>query len=254
MNCGNLRLRLVLGMALALGTIGCTDTNKSPATVPLLDVSHVPVPDPTDPAEAAADDKGVRQLQTMLPQFTLSNCRLNDAIDYFRRSTGANVVVRYDVLKAGGIDVNAPLNLQLKDIPAPWALEQTLLVASPDKKLDYEIYDGIITISTMDDLNRDVVTRVYDVRELVNRLLESPSKPAGTRYLLPAPGDAEPRRTTRDMTFEIMKLISDEAAPDTWRTNGGTAGMITEINGRLSITNSRLAQSQVSSLLKEIAE
>ena len=88
-----------------------------------------------------ADEKTLRQLEVVLPQYTLNNSRLIDAIDYFRSVTGTNVVLRSHTLQAGGIDVNAPVNLQLSDVPAAWALEQTLRAAAPGYKVDYEIYN-----------------------------------------------------------------------------------------------------------------
>ncbi|MGA2232264.1 MAG: serpin family protein, partial [Tepidisphaeraceae bacterium] len=253
MSCGILRLRFALALALALGLIGCANADDPSAAAPKLDAWHTPVPDLENPSEVAADARVVRQLQTVLPQYTLTNCHLTDAINYFHQVTGVNVVLRSRTLQAAGIDPNTPVTLHLTDIPAAWALEQTLRAAAPGYKLDYEIYDGIITISTVDDLNQDLVTRVYDLRGLVAKLLQAPPKSPGRQFMLPSWADSESTPSAGDLTQSIRGLIRDDAGPDTWMENGGTSGRMEEIDGRLLVINSRLVQARIAGLLDEIA-
>jgi serpin B len=189
----------------------------------------------------------------VLPQYTLTNSHLTDAINYFHQVTGVNVVLRSRTLQAAGIDPNTPVTLHLTDIPAAWALEQTLRAAAPGYKLDYEIYDGIITISTVDDLNQDLVTRVYDLRGLVAKLLQAPPKSPGRQFILPSPADSESTPSAEDLTQSIRGLIRDDVGPDTWMEYGGTSGRMEEIDGRLLVINSRLVQARIAGLLDEIA-
>src|SRR6185503_19872463 len=92
----------------------------------------------------------------------------SDVIDFLRDVTGANIFVNWRALEAAGIDRNTPVTARLRDVKFSKAL-QTILsdVGGGTVKLGYTIDEGVITISTDEDLSKNVVTRVYDIRDLI---------------------------------------------------------------------------------------
>lgn len=95
------------------------------------------------------------------------NTAFNDAIDFLRDITGDDVIVRWDKLKAAGIDRNTPISLNIHDAPISDVLYFILDEAGEGKlgyitepEMRYDRTFGMrvpkplerITISTIDDL------------------------------------------------------------------------------------------------------
>jgi hypothetical protein len=108
-------------------------------------------------------------LDRPLPSVQLPSVRFADAIDFLRDITGNVFLVKWDKLKAAGIDKNNPVSLTGQDIPISCVL-YFILDQAGEGKLGYvtEPTDGmgwdkklrrmaprkveLITISTIDDL------------------------------------------------------------------------------------------------------
>src|SRR5213075_3147633 len=71
-------------------------------------------------------------------------------------------------LEAAGINKDAPVTARLKDVRFSKALNTILSdVGGGNIKLTYTIDEGVITVSTADDLAKNVVTRVFDICDLL---------------------------------------------------------------------------------------
>ena len=73
-------------------------------------------------------------------------------------------------MQAAGIDRNTPVSVNLKEVPFRKALTTILSeVGGGAANLGYTIDDGVITISTADDLNsaKYQVVRVFDIRDML---------------------------------------------------------------------------------------
>ncbi|MEM9420489.1 MAG: hypothetical protein AAGA25_15775 [Planctomycetota bacterium] len=96
---------------------------------------------------------------------------LESVIGYLRETTGANIFVNWPALiDGGGIEQDAPISLTLNNVPAEKALQLVLQQASSGgfgDPIDYSIIDGVVTISTVEDLKRSTDLRVYDIRDLL---------------------------------------------------------------------------------------
>src|SRR3954465_15299367 len=76
---------------------------------------------------------------------------------------------------------------------------------------------------------RDVVTRVYDVRDLI---IEVPNfVPPDSREQRPAP----PQRTPQQIIRDITTMLTSSIDPLSWQSNTGKLGSIRELNGQLII-------------------
>jgi beta-lactamase regulating signal transducer with metallopeptidase domain len=75
---------------------------------------------------------------------------------------------------------------------------------------------------------RDVMTRVYDVRDLVIQVPDFSSDPGNPT--------TQPQLKREQILRGIMVTLTSTIDPQSWRTNGGDAGSIRELNGQLIIT------------------
>ena len=108
------------------------------------------------------------QLDKRLPELRFDAVGLTDVIDFLRDVSGANIFVNWRALEGATIDRNAPVTARLRDVPFRKALDIILQdVGGGTVKLAYTVDEGVITISTAEDLSGNTLTRVYDIRDLI---------------------------------------------------------------------------------------
>jgi beta-lactamase regulating signal transducer with metallopeptidase domain len=174
-------------------------------------------------------------LEKVLPQTNFQGITFEDAIDYFRDTTGANIFVNKNALEAAGVSMSTPITLKLHGVKFSKALGTVLDLAGGGKELTYDIDDGVIMISTAEQLNMNVKTLVYEVGDLVR-----------------TPDGAIP--PTPQLLDSLVKTIEDTVAPESWKTNGGKTGDISESRSltQLVITQTPARQQMVKKLLDDI--
>jgi beta-lactamase regulating signal transducer with metallopeptidase domain/type II secretory pathway component GspD/PulD (secretin)/protein involved in polysaccharide export with SLBB domain len=167
------------------------------------------------PQNQAARDR----LEDDLKELTADHQGLEQVLNFLRDNMRVNIFVNWTALKAAGIERTTPVSLNLKEVPFRKALTTVLVQVSTAKaQLAYTIDDGIITISTKEDLSSSKyqIVRVFDVRDLV----------------APRANDA---RTRDQLVTALIASIKSSVAPDTWRDAGGTIGSVRELNGQLIV-------------------
>ncbi|MEM8736954.1 MAG: hypothetical protein AAGG38_00555 [Planctomycetota bacterium] len=96
---------------------------------------------------------------------------LESVINYLRDTTEANIFVNWPALLQGvDVDQDAPITLQLNNVPADRALELVLQQASSQGfggTIGYSLIDGVVTISSLEDLKLSTELEVYDIRDLL---------------------------------------------------------------------------------------
>ena len=108
------------------------------------------------------------QLERQLPEITFDGTGFGDVIDFLRDVSGANIFVNWKALETATIDRNAPVTLKLRNIKFSKALDLILAnVGGGTTQLGYTIDEGVISISTLDELAKNTVNRVYDIRDLI---------------------------------------------------------------------------------------
>ena len=132
----------------------------------------------TEPPKAAAATKIVppeEALKMTIQKFNFSDVDLKDVISFVREYTGTNVVVRWKVLQSIDVGPGLKVSMDLRDVTVETALNTMLRdVSLPvvNLTLTYAIKDGVLVISTSQDLNKNT-TVVYDVSEIVEGAEES---------------------------------------------------------------------------------
>jgi general secretion pathway protein D len=200
----------------------------------------------------------------------------SDVIDFLRDVTGANLFVNWRALETAGIDKAAPVTARLRDVKFSKALTTILNdVGGGTVKLAYTIDEGVITISTEEDLSKNVVTRVYDIRDLIINIPDFNNAPdfnitqantgggrggggGGGQSLFGGGGgqgqEENAGPTRQELVDSIIKLIQDTVASESWKDNGGTVGSLRELSGQLIVTQTPENQHQLVKLLEQLRE
>ena len=121
-----------------------------------------------DASETPANLAVRRVLEKPQPKLDFEAQPFGDVIQFLQDVNSVNIVVNWKTLEAAGVQRTAPITLQgVRDITLDKALRTILQNASTVEPLGYLVEDGVITISTKADLNQNVYTRVYDIRDLI---------------------------------------------------------------------------------------
>ncbi|MCD6303489.1 MAG: STN domain-containing protein [Planctomycetes bacterium] len=202
----------------------------------------------------------------VLPLVKFDNLPLRDALKFFASATGANFHVNWRALQAGGITPETPVSLDLRRVTVWRALDLVLDEINADRsKLDsvYWVIDrGVVLITTGNDLNRDVVTRVVDVggvlllrpdfpgpRMDLQNATESASATgetsSGTTDDLWVDTDRQQNRQgksyddkKKEKQEKLIETIKTMIGPEMWQPEG--KGSIRIINKKLVISQTRL--------------
>jgi type II secretory pathway component GspD/PulD (secretin)/tetratricopeptide (TPR) repeat protein len=236
------------------------------------------------------EDRAVQaQLDRQLPELQFDGVGFADVIDFLRDVSGANVFVNWKSLEGAGIDRNAPVTAKLRNVKFSKALGVILdSVGGGATKLGYTIDDGVITISTSEDLSKNTITQVYDIRDLIINIPDFTDAPDFSLNSTSNNGQQNPQGgggigagggggqqgqqtnqlfgnnttttkedagpTRQELVEQITKLITETVAPDSWRDAGGSVGAVRELQGQLIVTQTPENQRSLVNLLEKLRE
>jgi hypothetical protein len=204
-----------------------------------------------------------RLYATTVPAQDFARLPLAEAFDHLRDDSGAEIFINWRALAAAGINKDTPVALRTSATRLEPAVRSVLDQAQakrPGVRLDFCEDEGVLTISTRDDLARNVATRVYDVRDLIDPdadlfpyppAIGAPSKPR--RYAhwridnLFRPRSAA---MPKDRLAKIVSEVEQTVDPTSWRDAGGTRGSARGMNGQLIITQTEENLSGVTYFLR----
>jgi len=121
-------------------------------------------------SESEADRKVRQRLRQKIAKLDFDDIEFKNVINFLRRVSGANIYVKWKALEAVSIDQSNTVNVHLADVTFEKALRVILQDVGGVTPLSYVIDEGVIMISTKDDLSHRTLTRVYDIRDLIIRV------------------------------------------------------------------------------------
>ena len=237
-------------------------------------------------SETEADRVARQRLHTRIPKLDFTNLEFKDVIEFFRTASNANFHVNWAALIAAGVDKSTQVNLNLNEVTVEKALQLVLQDLSTNTKLSYIIDDGVVKISTKDDLAKTPQVRVYDIRDLIIRVpnfagpifdmsnVSGQSGANGTNGGTSGGGGGgggvfgcsssggtggcncglEGNLVTRqEMVTQITDMIKATIDKDSW-TPTGTIGSISELSGALIVTQTAENHQQLVSLIEQLRE
>ncbi|HLL88354.1 MAG TPA: hypothetical protein VK324_03540 [Tepidisphaeraceae bacterium] len=113
---------------------------------------------------------------------------------------------------------------------------------------------GLAATATAADDPQAVVTRTYDVRDLLLPMRHYPLEQFAAAGSTPTsrPASGADAAAATEAADAIPNLILTTVASDTWRDNGGTIGALTGLNGQLIVTQTPENHRQLEGLLRQL--
>lgn len=168
---------------------------------------------------------------------------LQDAIDILSRKTSIAMRLHTQSLESAGVRPDTPVNLHVANLTAGQVLDEIIGSVKSEARLGYWKGDGAIEISTYAEESGTIVTRLYDVRDILQHEVAQSqnmlNSPTSTHY-----DDAE---------NSLIKYLEDNVATDTWKDNGGTLGVLWCAFGRLIVAQTPRNQDAVEAALYNVS-
>jgi Flp pilus assembly secretin CpaC/tetratricopeptide (TPR) repeat protein len=188
---------------------------------------------------------------TILKSVDWQDKKLDEAVKFLRNTTGTNIVIER------AVDEKVPeaernLSLQFDSINAASALK----LAVESLKLRYIVEDGLVKITTPEELRKRKVVQFYEVRDLVAKLNSFPSVEinlnpsgagAGAGSSEPEESSEENRTIESDRLIEMVKTAVDKPSWDEDPTN-----TIIDKNGTLVVRQTPENQRAIRELLTNL--
>ncbi|MEM1108112.1 MAG: hypothetical protein AAGH99_05410 [Planctomycetota bacterium] len=226
--------------------------------------------------ESEANRETALRLKKIVPISFDAN-PLESVIGFIRETTGANIFVNWPALTdEAGVEQDQPISLTLNNVPADKALELVLQQASASsgfgEPINFSIIDGVVTISTAEDLKRSTDLRVYDIRDLLVQVPNFTDAPefsledalegggggdggggGGSIFGEDNDDDTEDEEITREeLILQITELIEETVGTiDEWVDEEST---VRELNSNLIIKTTPENHRQINTLLAQLRE
>lgn len=248
------RLRLVraaLG-AITVAAIGIAAAVGAPAETsqPAAAADLPPSTEAVDAAKASlATPLGVALKPSGTP--------FREVVEQIRGLSPASLFVNWTALEGAGIDKNVPITFELRpEVKLGKALSVLCDAAGGGvARLAFSLDDDVITISTEEDLQQNVETRTYDVRDLLVGIpggAIAPTTDAVQQQASTAPAEAPASRGER--VAQLIGLIEGAIERGTWKTDQGLIGSIQELGGQLIVTHTPEVHARIATLLARLRE
>jgi general secretion pathway protein D len=212
---------------------------------PVIKLAKPPGPEAT--LEERLEAKGTFHVEELpLKEFVVA---LEGALD-------TSVVLATKKLEEAAINVETPVTYTLKNVRMKTALRLIL----GELGLTYVFHDNVLMITTPEDAGVQLVTRVYDCRDLMK--LPSPVRKAKRMETgrspseigapgIPAKGPEKKDEIGPDGGYDVSDLIeaiTGTIASDSWDNVGGP-GSISDFKGLVTMTQTQEVHEQIESLL-----
>lgn len=224
-------------------------------------------------AEAEENRRALATIQTKRIPVNFNDTPLENVVAFIQAVTSLNIDTDWQSLEANGINKTTPITLNLTNVPVETVLNRVTEKASPDPitGASWTINDGVLTIASKEQINRQKVMVIYDIRDLI---VEVPDYPEAARIniqqALQARGrggggggqnpftaneqEAPERRTIQERSQEVIDILTTNVDRDGWRENGGDVGYIQQLNGLLIVTNTPSNHRSINGLLSKLRE
>jgi type II secretory pathway component GspD/PulD (secretin) len=176
------------------------------------------------------DQSAVEKALDKQVSLKLKGTPLKETAAYLADLSGVNVLLDSKSLADAGVAQELPITFELANVSLGAAL-RTMLA---EHDLGYTIPDdNVLTITTAQRANEDVVVRVYEVGGLISRSV------AANEFAAPA---------SADETTAIVDVITSCVHPTSWSNSGGSS-TIGRLNDSLVVSTNLEAHSQIAALL-----
>jgi hypothetical protein len=190
----------------------------------------------------------LQTLNQRIPELGFEDLPLEQVVQWLGEYTRLDISVRWQTLGDAGVDRDKPISIRARDLRLTQVLWLLMNEAGGSEvKLGYRASGNLLVLSTAADLDREMVTKIYDVSDLLIRLPRAGRQGAfdvtagmgqqGTGAnsgVLQAGkgsngGNADNQNGEqageREMQ-ELVKLIQETVEPDSWRVHEGMGTIV----------------------------
>lgn len=264
-------MKAIIGLSLSLALTGAAlaQTNGNQAALPLRGVAK----------------STLQILNQRHPDINFQEAPLDQVVSFLTDITKLNVVVRWQQLEANSVPRDKPITLSLKNIRLSQILHEVMNQAGgSDVKLAYRASGNLLVLSTAEDLGKELLTKVYDVTDLLTRVPNFIRAPhidlssqqsgggqggGGGQNIFQGGGGGggggsgnedsdEPTQTQNTggtgqvdpRTQRLIDLITQTVEPESWSVNEGK-GTINAFNRQLVVRNNILVHQALGGAIQE---
>jgi hypothetical protein len=212
-------------------------------------VSKPPDLPPEGPEKSAVAVDPSTEHERRFQYLSIRDLTLEQTVEMIRKASHVNILIETWRLEAAGFDPKRTIRLYLEDVTWDAAFRAMLSAYGRDIPIALgERSDGqILVISTPDGVS-NTLTRIYDVRQIVEYVQSaSVGRPLGPQ--LP-----EELLTRQEMVERVMTMLEEAIDPDSWRDNGGSEGGMRELAWRLIITQTPANHKRIEKYLKDLEQ
>ncbi len=179
---------------------------------------------------------------------------LNDVLDFLAEKAGVQVYIDLVALDDVGLTAESPkelpVTINLKDVPVEMVLRLALRLFD----LAYMLDNGVVIVSTPEEVEVNLETHVYRVSDLLDEAADKNAGPPGAEYD-EAPGLGGPMRRVQlyGEIGRLIDLITAAVEPTSWDTVGGP-GTVVPYRGALVIAQTYQVHRKVEKLLQGLRE
>jgi len=228
-----------------------------------------------DSGDSEINRQVLARLRERIP-VEFDSTRLANVVDFVRLTTGVDIFVNWPALEAVGIEQDTPISLTLRAAPADQVLNLVLRQANAAvggiEPITYTVIDGLVTVSTAEELKTNTIIRQYDIRDLLVQVPNFSDAPefdldealsdntgdggGGSSGSLFGDSDSDDSSDTAlsrpELIQEILTLVQDTVGnQDEWINFEST---IRELNGNLIVKTTPENHRAIFSLLQELRE
>lgn len=219
---------------------------------------------PAPPARATPDTVFASEaaLDRVIPAIDLDEVPFDEAVAKVEQLGGTRLIVDWDALARTGWSRTSPVTFRARDAKLERALEGLVspFQSAPAQVTFVPVRGGILITTSVDPAVTTPFSRDYDVTDLAipdEEADPAPSPPAkrkGRRGFAGGGCVVFRGESRRPPVEDLMQLIQDTVAADSWRDAGGQGGSIIHFGNRLVVSQTWSVHRQIQSLLGQLRE
>lgn len=222
----------------------------------------------------------LRVLNQRIPDVRFQDTPFEQVMEWLTDLTQLNISVRWQILQDAGVSRDTPISIQARNLRLTQVLWLVMNEAGgTETKLGYRASGNLLILSTAADLDKEMITKIYDVSDLLIRLPQASRQAAfdvtqgmgqggaGTSggggggagggmfggQGMNQQNDQYGQDNTQGSQTEmqtLVDLIQQTVEPDSWRQNGGL-GTIIPYQRMLVVRNTILVHQRLGGYVSE---
>lgn len=227
------------------------DAGKKDGAAPRQPAGHrIELMEPLDPTQSLEERLEAKA------SLQAEEATLRSFADALEKALDTSVVLAVKKLEEAAINTDTPITCKLKNV----RLQTGLKLILGELGLAYVLHDNVLMITTPEDAGSQLITRVYDCRDLLKlpspikrgkRPKTQPGQPEIGTANLPAPLPEKKEEATPDGGYEVADLIEviiGTVTPDSWEDVGGP-GSVKDFKGLITLSQTQEVHEDVEKLL-----